>query len=185
MSRRKKDPLRALTETEQQTLLQCSRSQTAPAVEVTRAKILLNVAQGDDYQDAAKAVARRSGEAVATLVARFNKEGLGALKPRHGGGPRRIYDQTAKERILKEVARTPTPEEDGTATWSLSTLQKALRQAPDGLPHVSTFILWQVLKEARQSHQHNRTWCQTGTVERKRKDGVVFVTDPDTDAKKN
>ena len=185
MSRRKKDPLRILTDNEKLTLLHCSRSQTAPAVEVVRAKILLRVAQGDDYQQAAQSVQRRSGEAVATLVARFNQEGLGALKPRHGGGPPRIYDQRAKERILRELARTPTPEQDATATWSLSTLQKALRQAPDGLPRVSTFILWQVLKEARQSHQHTRTWCQTGTVERKRKDGVVLVTDPDTDAKKN
>jgi hypothetical protein len=185
MSRRKKEPLRALTDTEQQTLQQLSRSQTAPAVEGTRAKILLAVAQGNDYQQAARVVGRRSGEAVAALVARFNHEGLQALTPRHGGGRSRVYDEAAEERIRKEFARTPSVEVDGTATWSLSTLQKTLRQAPDGLPQVSTFTLWRVLKEDGQSHQNNRTWCHTGTVLRKRKDGIVAVTDPDTDAKKN
>ncbi|MCC6444026.1 MAG: helix-turn-helix domain containing protein [Armatimonadetes bacterium] len=185
MSRRQKDPLRAFTETEYQTLLQCSRSHTAPAVEAIRAQILLRVAQVDTYEAAARAVGHRSGEAVADLVARFNQEGLQALRPRHGGGPSVRYDASAKERILREAARTPTVAQDGTATWSLSTLQKALRTAPDGLPQVSTYTLWQVLHEAGHTFQQNRTGCETGTVLRKRKDEVVRVTDPDTAAKKN
>jgi transposase len=185
MSRRKKDPLRLLTEQEHQALNQMSRSQSAPAVQVTRAKMLLLVAEGHDYQEAAQAVGRRSIEAVSDLVSRFNQEGLAALQPRHGGGQKKVYTQSARERILKEFARTPTPETDGTATWSLSTLQKVLRQAPDGLPNVSTYTLWQVLREEQQSSQQNRTWCPTGTVQRKRKDGLVFVTDPDTEAKKS
>jgi transposase len=185
MSRRKKDPLRVLTEQEQQTLQQISRSQTAPAVQVARAKMLLLVAQGADYQDAARAVGRRSLTAVSDLVARFNQEGLPALSPRHGGGQKKVYGQKERERILKEYARTPTPEADGTATWSLPTLQKTLRQAPDGLASVSTYTLWQVLREAGLSCQKSRTWCDTGTVLRKRKDGPVLVTDPDTQAKKS
>ncbi len=185
MSRRKKDPLRLLTEQERQSLSQMSRSQSAPAVEVTRAKMLLLVADGHDYQEAAQAVGRGSLEAVSNLVTRFNQEGLAALQPRHGGGASKVYTKDAQERILKEYARTPTPETDGTATWSLSTLQKALRQAPDGLPNVSTYTIWQVLREQKQSPQQSRTWCPTGTVQRKRKDGVVWVTDPDTEAKKS
>lgn len=185
MSRRKKDPLRDLSPDELQTLQPLSRSQSAPAVQVTRAKILLAVAQGADYQDAAQAAGRRSIEAVSHLVARFNQEGLVALLPRHGGGQKKIYDQAAQQRIRDEFARTPTPEQDGTATWSLSTLQKALRQAPDGLPNVSTFTIWQVLQEAGRSSQQSRSWCSTGTVQRKRKDGTVWVTDPDTAAKKS
>ena len=185
MSRRKKDPLRDLTETETQTLRQISRSQTASALQVTRAKILLSVAQGHYYQDAARAVGRSNVEAVSNLVSRFNQEGLPALTPRHGGGPTLRYDEAARQRIREEFARTPSVEEDGTATWSLSTLQKVLRKAPDGFPTVSTYTLWQVLKEDGHSLQNNRTWCHTGTVLRKRKEGIVAVTDPDTDAKKN
>src|SRR4029077_20734140 len=125
------DPLRPLTADEQEVLAQVSRSQAAPAAQVIRAQLLLRVAAGSGYQDAARAVGRRSGDAVAALVARFNRAGLPALAPRHGGGRQPIYDTQARTRILQEVRRTPTPQQDGTATWSLSTLQKALRRAPD------------------------------------------------------
>jgi hypothetical protein len=185
MSRRKKDPLRALTAQEQAFLQQLSRSQSAPAVQVTRAKLLLLVADGYEFSAAARSLGRRSGDAVSALVARFNREGLAALEPRHAGGAQILYDQAAKQRILKEFARVPDREQDGTASWSLSTLQQALRQAPDGLAKVSTYTLWQVLREARQSPQRVRTWCETGTVVRKRKSGTVLVTDPDTQAKKS
>jgi transposase len=185
MSRRKKDPLRALTAEEQQALTRLSRSQAAPAVEVTRAKILLAVAGGDDYQQAARVAGRRSGDAVSHLVARFNAEGLEALSPRHGGGRPPTYDQAARQRILREVKRPPTQEADGTATWSLSTLRKAVRSAPDGLPRVSTFTLWKVLHEADYSHQRARTWCPTGTALRRRKAGAAVVTDPDAVSKKS
>jgi hypothetical protein len=185
MSRRKKDPLRPLTDEEHQALIQLSRSQAAPAVQVARATMLLAVDRGDDYQQAARSVGRRSGDAVSHLVARFNAEGLDALVPRHGGGRSPAYDQAARERILREVQRPPTPDADGTATWSLSTLRKALRSAPDGLPRVSTYTLWQVLHGAGYSHQLTRTWCPTGKALRRRKAGAAVVTDPDATPKKS
>jgi transposase len=185
MSRRKKDPLRPLTEDEQEAFAQVSRSQTAPAAQVARAKLLLLVAAGVGYQDAARAVGRHSGDAVSTLAARFNREGLAALAPRHGGGRRLVYDQQARTRILREAQRTPTPEGDGTASWSLATLKKVLRQATDGLPSVSTYTLWNVLHEAGFTYQQTRTWCPTGTALRKRKAGVTAVTDPDAEPKKS
>ncbi len=185
MSRRKKDPLRPLTKDERRDLARLSRCRTAPAAEVTRAALLLAVAGGADYQAAARAVGRRSGDAVARLVARFNVEGLDALRPRHGGGQPPRYGAQARERILREAQRTPTPQADGTAAWSLSTLRKALRAAPDGLPAVSTSTLWQVLHEAGYSYQRTRSWCPTGQAVRKRKAGVVTVTDPDAQPKKS
>jgi transposase len=185
MSRRKSDPLRPLTADERDALTHSSRSQAAPAAQVVRAKMLLAVAGGADYQDAAASVGRKSGDAVSSLVARFNREGLSALAPRHGGGRRPLYDSRARTRILAEARRTPTPEHDGTAAWSLSTLRKALRQAADGLPAVSTFTIWGVLHEAGYSYQRARTWCPTGTAQRKRKAGVATVTDPDAEPKKS
>ena len=185
MSRCKKDPLRPLSDAEGAALTQLSRSQAAPAVQVARAAMLLAVARGDDYQQAARAAGRRSGDAVSHLVARFNAEGLAALAPRHGGGRSPTYGRAARERILREVKRPPTPDADGTATWSLSTLRTAVRAAPDGLPRVSTFTLWRVLHEAGYSHQNTRTWCPTGTALRRRKAGAAVVTDPDADPKKS
>ena len=185
MSRKKKDPLRELTGPERQELVQLSRSQSAPAAEVTRAKILLAVADGSDYQDAAHAAGRRSGDAVSHLVARFNAEGLDALAPRHGGGRRPTYGPEARARIAAEARREPTPEADGTATWSLSALRRTLRNAPDGLPRVSTYTIRRVLQESGASYQRSRTWCPTGSALRRRKAGAVVVTDADAAPKKS
>lgn len=185
MSRRKIDPLRPLADDEVVVLTRLSRSKSESATRVARASLILAVARGHDYQQAAESIGRRSGDAVSHLVARFNAEGLAALDPRHGGGRAPIYDAPTQERIIREARRQPTPEADGTATWSLTTLQKALRSAPDGLPKVSTYTIWRVLHEAGASPQKNRSWCPTGTVLRKRKSGTVLVTDPDTSSKKS
>jgi len=184
MSRRQKEPLRPLTDFERTLLTQISRAHSEPASHVARAAILLAVAEGLSYQAAAHTAGRKSGQAVAHLVARFNREGLAAIEPGHGGGPTTSYGVAERERILSEAQRLPDREQDGTASWSLSTLRQALRNADDGLPHVSTFTIWAVLRQAGWSWQHTRTWCHTGTVTRKRKDGRVEVTDPDAEAKK-
>jgi transposase len=183
MSRHKKDPLRELTDAERRELTRLSRSHAAPAAESTRAKALLAVADGSDYQQAARSVGRRSGDAVAHLVARFNAEGTAALTPRHGGGRRPTYGPEARARIAAEAARAPTPEADGTATWSLATLQRTLRAAPDGLPKVSTYTIRRALHESGASYQRSRTRCPTGKALRRRKAGPVVVADPDSDAK--
>jgi transposase len=185
MTRRQKDPLRKLTDQERLWLVRISRSQAEAAAHVARAKALLAVADGQSYTDAARAAGRSSGEAVSRLVSRFNREGLAALEPRHGGGPPTIYADAQRERILSEVRRRPHRERDGTANWSLTTLQRALRQAPDGLPEVSTYTIWKTLKEAGLEWQRDRSWCETGVVERKRKGKVVEVIDPDATAKKS
>lgn len=185
MPRPQNDPLRRLTTAERRELGRLRRSRSAPAAEVARAALVLLVGDGHTYQDAARAVGRKSGDAVAHLVARFNREGLAAVTPRHGGGRAPTYDTAARDRILREVARAPTPEADGTATWSLSILRRVLRSAPDGLPRVSTFTIWWVLREAGYSFQRTRTWCPTGRAVRKRKSGRVTVTDPDAGAKKS
>ena len=185
MSRRRKDPLRPLTEDERTALLSLSRSRTAPAALVARAVALVAVSDGLDYQHAARQAGRRSGDAVSHLVARFNREGLQALEPRHGGGQPTAYSSADRARILREAARTPTPETDGTAAWSLTLLRDALRAADDGLPRVSTFTVWQTLHDAGYSFQRTRSWCPTGRAERRRKSGRVTVTDPDATAKKN
>jgi hypothetical protein len=185
MSRKKKDPLRELTEPERRELELLGRSQAAPAAEVIRAKILLAVARGDDYQDAAHSVGRRSGDAVSHLVARFNAEGAAALTPRHGGGRRPTYGPEARARIAAVAARPPTPEGDGTATWPLSALRRTLRAAPDGLPKVSTYTIRLVLRESGASSQRTRTWCPTGTALRRRKAGPAVVADPDAEPKKS
>jgi len=187
MSRSPKNPLRPLVEEEREQLMDWSRGRALAASPVARAKAVLAVADGRSYTDAAREAGRRSGDAVAALVARFNVEGLAAVVPRHGGGHPQHYSPVERERILTEARRLPDREQEGTATWSLSTLQRALRR--NGLPHISTYTIRRVLVDAGLSWQKHRSWCDTGTAQRpQKKEGkivVVTVTDPDTEAKKN
>jgi len=186
MSRLQKDPLRALTDEERLALSRLSRSSCAPAAQVARATALLAIADGQTYTTAAQRVGRRHGDTVAAWAARFNRDGLAAVVPRHGGGPRVRYADEQRRRILAEAERSPDRERDGTATWSLGTLRAALRQAEDGLPAVSTYTIWHTLHEAGLSWQRGRTWCSTGIVTRKRRrGGAIQVSDGDAAAKKS
>src|SRR4029453_5264916 len=194
MSRHRKDPLRPLTAEERQELTRLSRSLSAPAAQVERARALLAIADGASYTAAAHQVGRRHTETISAWVSRFNRDGSPARRPGNGGGAggrpgkgggaRVGYGGDAQQLILAEWARTPQREPDGTATWSLGLLQRALRRAPDGLPEVSTVTIWRTLHAAGLSWQKSRTWCETGVVMRQRKHGVVRVSDPDAMAKK-
>ncbi|WP_457089902.1 helix-turn-helix domain-containing protein [Microvirga sp. P5_D2] len=185
MSRHQRDPLRPLTPEERTELTRLSRSQSAPAAEVDRARALRAIADGASYTAAAHLVGRGHNETISAWVSRFNHEGLAAVRPHHGGGPRTRYGAQEQQRILAEWARAPQREQDGSVTWSLSLLQRALRRAPDGLPRVSRFTIARTLHEAGLSWQKSRTWCETGVSLRRRKDGLVRGSDPDAAAKKS
>lgn len=185
MSPQKINPLRELSEEEKHWLERISRSYSEPAAHVTRAKEILAVAGGITYQEAAEKAGRKSGDAVSQLVGRFNQEGMLAIQGHPGGKPTAKYQASERERVLAEVRRQPDAEKDGTNSWSLKTLQKALRKAEDGLPEISTERIWVILQESGYRWQKSRSWCETGEVARKRKRGVVTIMDPDTAPKKN
>jgi transposase len=184
MARRQKNPLRVLTEDERGWLTRIARSTSEPSSHVARARQVLAVADGLSFTRAAQFSGRKSGDAVAQLVARFNVEGLRAIERRKGGGPKPKYSVAERDRILAEARRSPDPEKDATANWSLMTLRRSLRKAPDGLPNVSTYTIRAVLEETGFRWPPTRSWCETGRVRRKRKGGVVKVSDPDAAVKK-
>src|SRR5438876_4901958 len=136
---RQKNPLRSLSASERRALEQLARSHSAPALSVARARALLAVSDGSSYTEAAQLVGRAVGDSIAQWVARFNQVGLAAVERQAGGRPPTQYGAGERDRILAEFRRRPDRERDGTATWSLNTLQRALRRAPDGLPKVSTY----------------------------------------------
>ncbi len=186
MSRRQKDSLRPLTQHEQDFLETLCHARSAPADQIARATGILAVAQGKTYQQAAALAGRKQGTTVTIWVARFNREGINALVPEHGGGHTPRFIGELKQEILATFRRTPVLETDGTALWSLSTLQKSLSHR--GIS-ISTYSLWGLLREEGYTFQKDRLWCHTGEAKRKRKRGdqtvVEVVVDPDTDAKKN
>ena len=181
---RQKDPLRPLTRSERRALEQLARSHSAPALSVARARGLLAVSEGCTYTEAAQLVGRSVGDSIAKWVTRFNQIGLAAVERQAGGRPPTQYGPDERDRILAEFRRPADRERDGTATWSLTTLQRALRRAPDGLAKVSTYTIWAVLHDAGITWQKDRTWCQSGMAIRKRKHGEVKVQDPDATPKK-
>lgn len=184
MSRCQKAPLRLLSEDERQKLQRLARAGMEPAEQVAWARALLAVSEGCNYTEAARRAGRKSGDAVSQWVGRFNGEGLSALVRRTGQGNKLTYGTAERTRILIEVQRQPEPAQDATASWSLMTLRRALREAADGLPRVSTYTIRSVLEDAGYRWLRSRSWCQSGEVVRRRKSGPVTVTDADAMAKK-
>jgi hypothetical protein len=174
--------LRALTEPEEAELTGLARAWGEPAA---RARALLAVSAGATFTEAARVAGRQSGDGVAKRVGRFTTLGLAALAGRRPTGRAPTYDAGQRERLLAEARRPPVPAQDGTTTWSLSTLQRALRTASHGLPRVSTPTLWEGLGQAGDRFGRPRSGCPTGRARRKRKSGVVEVIDPEAVAKKN
>jgi len=186
MARRKKDPLRALTQEEQTFLETLSRARSAPADQIARATGILAVAEGKSYKAAAQLCHQGQGATVASWVARFNVEGIAAVVPRHGGGHVPRFTGEVKEKILATFRRAPDPQTDGTAIWSVETLRRALTR--EGIT-MSGYSLWGLLREEGYTFQRDRSWCHTGEAKRKRirKSGTVIetVVDPDTQVKKS
>jgi transposase len=107
---------------------------------------------------------------------------LAALRIAPGRGRAPTYDTAARAQIVAVAQRAPDRRVDGTATWSLSTLQRRLRR--ESFPRLGATTIRRVLQDAGSSYQKTRTWCPTGTARRKRKSGVVTVVDPRTEEKR-
>jgi transposase len=182
MATMQKECLRPLTAAEQRELEALVKASSERVDRVRRATALLALAEGQTFSVAAQVAGYRSPQAVTYLVRRFNRAGLTALEIAGGRGRRPTYDAAAREQIVATAQRPPDRKADGTATWSLSTLERTVRRA--GLPRVGATTIRRVLHDAGSSYQRTRTWCPTGTAQRKRKAGVVRVVDPQTEEKR-
>jgi transposase len=181
MSMRPIHSLRALTGEEERVLQRTAKATSARVDLVKRAKALLAVKAGQGYTAAAQEAGYKSGDSVSQLVERFNQRGLAVLEIASGRGRKETYTSEQRARILAEVQRVPDREKDGTAMWSLSTLERALRK--EALPHISATTIREVLSEAGYAFGKTRTWCPTGTALRVRKAGTVKVEDPQAQGK--
>ena len=135
-----------MLEDEENELKRLSRSSSAPAAQVIRARALLAVAAGHNYVETARLCGHISGDTIAGWVGRFNHEGLEATVPRHGGGPPVRYDEKERAQIIALAKRRPEPDQDGTLVWSLNTLRRGL--ARRGLPAPSIHTLWKILRDS-------------------------------------
>lgn len=183
MSQQKRDGLRELTEAERETLKKVARSRTEAAEVVGRARSVLAVADGAGFAAGARAGGRKSGYGVGKLVGRFNQGGLQALQTQPSRGHRVTYTAEQRAQVVEEFRRAPDRDADGTGTWSLTTLQRAVRKQP-GLEKISRDTISGILHAAGLTWQRDRTWCDTGRSIRLGKYGKKVVVDPDMEAKK-
>ena len=182
MATAQKEALRPLTPAERAALEQVRRATSGRVDRVRRAVALLALAEGTSFAAAARQAGYRSGSAVTALVRRFNRRGLAALTIAAGRGRKPTYDPAARAQIVTTAQRAPERQAHGTATWSLSTLERTLRR--EAFPRLGATTIRRVLEDAGSSYQRTRTWCPTGTAERKRKSGVARVVDPQTEVKR-
>jgi transposase len=182
MSVAQKEPLRPLRPAEYGALERISRASSERVDRVRRARAVLAVAHDQSFAQAARQAGFASRSTVAALVGRFNRRGLAAVDVGPGRGRHPTYGHAARAQIVAVAQQQPRRREDRTATWSLATLERRLRQ--EGLPHIGATTIRRVLQDAGSSYQRTRTWCPTGTALRKRKAGVVQVVDPQTEGKK-
>jgi len=182
MAPQQKERLRVLTAEEQGTLERVRHTTSGRHDEVRRATALLAVAAGASFTAAAGVAGYAGGSSVHALVRRFNARGLAALTIAPGRGPKRTYDAATRAQVVALAQRPPDRKRDGTATWSLNTLARAVQREVCPAPKARTVA--QILRDAGSSYQKTRTWCPTGTAERQRKAGVVRVVDPLTEEKR-
>jgi transposase len=177
-----REPLRRLSRAERAALQRIVNSTSERIDHVRRAAALLAVARTGVFIQSAREAGLHSGTTVADLVSRFNRHGLAAVGIARGRGRRPTYAAAARAQMVATAQRSPNRRTDGTATWSLSTLQRSLRK--EDFPKLGTSTIRRVLQDAGSSYQRTRTWCPTGTAQRKRKAGVVTVVDPQTEVKR-
>ena len=177
-----REPLRKLSRSELAALERIVRRSNERVDVVRRATALLAVASTGVFIHAAHEAGLHSGTTVADLVARFNRRGLAALGIATGRGRRATYLVSERARIVATAQRQPHRRTDGTATWSLSTLERTVRR--EGLAAIGATTIRRVLHAAGSSYQRSRTWCPTGTAVRQRKSGSVTVADPQTEQKR-
>ena len=182
MPKPQKEPLREFSEQEKQELQRIVRATSERMDVIKRARALLAVASGRGFSAAAREAGFASSDTVCHLVTRFNRQGFLALLIAAGRGRKPTYSQQEREKVVEALKAEPMRKVDASATWSLSLLQHKLRETD--FPKMGASTIGRVLHQAGYVYGQSRTWCQTGTVLRKRKEGVVRVQDPKTEEKK-
>jgi transposase len=162
---------------EERALARAAKASSERVDVVKRVRALLAVHAGQSYTQAAREAGYKSGDSVSQLVERFNEHGLAGLQIAGGRGRKDQYPPVQRERIIAELQPVPERARDGTATWSLTTLERALRQHAE-LAHLSAATIRTVLHEAGYRYTTSRTWCATGTALRVRHGETGSVHDP-------
>ena len=137
-----------LTQEDEETLQRWIRASTTEQRLALRARIVLAAA----HDESTTRVARREkvrGATVSKWRQRYVKRGLVGLQDAPRPGPKRHYDETTQQRVLKQLDKPPPP---GYARWNGRLLAEALSD-------VSPRQVWRVLSRQGIQLARRRSWC--------------------------
>ena len=140
----KKVELRALTEKEQETLEKLIKSQTAPAIEVERAKTIWLAQAGEKIQ----AIGKKQDRTLATIyrrIKRFNELGLKSLADESRSGRPTTYSEAERGKMIAAARTHPQKAGRPYSHWTLSRLVEYVNRELD-IP-ISRAQLARVLEE--------------------------------------
>lgn len=119
--------VRALTDEEQTTLARWSRSRTAPARQVERARMVWQASQGEALAVIATALGCNV-ETVRLWLKRFNAAGLAGLKDRPRAGRPATYPADQAGQVVAAALTRPLNLELPFASWTLDRLAAYLSE---------------------------------------------------------
>lgn len=125
-----------VTKEQREELERWAQSRTLPAGDVSRARLILALADGSSYRE----IERKLGASAPTVSLwkrRFEQSGIAGLQGQHKGSRPRTATPAIQARIIRRVQQKPT---DGSTHWSCrklagdlrlskSTIQRVLAQA--------------------------------------------------------
>jgi len=147
--------VRELSPEEAQKLRRVSRQSKVFALR-QRAQIVLASDAGSSAPEIAR-VLQTDENQVRRVIAEFNADGLGSLRPPTGGGRPRRIDDAAREKIRAVALARPRDLGEPGTRWSLTTLRRYLvRQRI--VSSISKEHLRRILQSMGITAQRTRTW---------------------------
>ena len=144
-------------------LVALTKSHTAEARAVQRARIILACLEGKEIQQVAREL-RVSVPSVSKWRRRFSLWGLRGLRDQSRPGKPVKYDTVFRNRVLALLEETPPP---GMSHWDGPTVAEKL--------DASVHAVWRVLRREGIFLQRRRSWCVSKQVRyRRSQTGVWF-----------
>lgn len=140
-----------LNDSDYQELLLMSRSTKLDHRYVMRAKIILSLAEGKNY-DSVQQTFRVGREAIAKWKGRFLKDGVSGLQDKSGRGKKPVYGEAVKARVIQKACSKPT---GGYTNWSQRRIAKQLNMSQSS---VQKILNENVLKPHKVDY-----WCGKST----------------------
>jgi len=119
--------LRGLSEEEQQVIEKVSRSRTAPAWQVERAKIIQLASQGQPIPQIAQQLGVKQNT-VRKWFARFSERGLPGLQDAPRSGAPVTYSAEDKARIIATALSKPSEVGEPYASWTFERLARHVQE---------------------------------------------------------